>query len=326
MLPHGLGLASLTHVLEKPIRLALGTGCMRVRGDLLLEASRLVESAVYDNLLIENSCHAEAAPAAQTFAASLRQPAYGLHLGARARLTASVTVVDASRLLADLWTIEVVPATPDHDQAVADVLVEQIEQATVLLVNKTDLVSPATLADLLRLLRQLNPTAHLLTTAHGQVAADQLLAAPQPAPVPEPPAYCFRDERPFHPERLWQLVRERWPREVVRSRGTFWLASRPEEVLSWSQAGLSRRVAPVGTWWAAVPDRTRDPAYRREEATLLARWHPVFQDRRTELSFSGLRLDAAQLHARLSDCLCTPLEISRWRRGHSFADPWPHIA
>jgi G3E family GTPase len=323
-LPHGPGLASITHVQEKPMRLALGNECLRVRSDLLVEASRLAGSAAYDCLLIENSSHAEAAPAAHTFAASLHQPAYGLHLAAQARLTALVTVVDASQLLADLWTADLLSTTPDL--AVADVLIEQIEQAQVLLINKIDLVSPVALADLCQLLRQLNPTAQLLTTTHGQVAAELLLGATHPvagAVAPDPAAYCFHDERPFHPERLWQFVHESWPREVVRSRGTFWLASRPDEVLSWSQAGLSQRMAPVGTWWAAVPDRRRDPAYRREEAALLARWHPVFQDRCTELFFSGIALDAAQLHASLNACLCTPLEISRWRRGHSFADPWP---
>ena len=156
-LPHGPGLASLTHVQEKPIRLALGAGCVRMRADLLLVAGRLAGSAAYDSLLIENSSHAEAAPAALTFAARLHQPAYGLHLAAQAHLTALVTVVDASRLLADLWTIEVLPTAPDL--AVVDVLLEQLEQAQVLLVNKIDLVPLAALADLLELLRQLNPAA-----------------------------------------------------------------------------------------------------------------------------------------------------------------------
>jgi hypothetical protein len=80
----------------------------------------------------------------------------------------------------------------------------------------------------------------------------------------------------------------------------------------------------VGTWWAAVPNRHLDPGYQRDARALRARWHPQFQDRVNTLSFTGLNLDKARRRADLTACLCTPLEISRWRRGAIFPEPWPH--
>jgi G3E family GTPase len=334
--PHGPGLASLQYTEEKVIRLALGSNCQQIRGDVLLAAGFLVRDAAwYDCLLLENASQAAVAPVARTFAPSLHYPAYGLTLSRHARLASLVTVIDASRFVADLQVsagAALAATVAGSDSMAADVLVEQVEQATVLLLTKSDLVAPEALAWLQRLLRQLNPTAQLLTATHGVVAATDLLPPTGPAGVappvaadlrPDNGAFLFRDERPFHPERLWQFVRKAWPVAVLRSQGLFWLASRPEDVLSWSQAEPSRRMAPVGTWWAAVPDRDRDPAYQLDAPALRARWHPHFQDRLTTLRFSGPDLDAAQLRASLEACLCTPLEISRWRRGHLFADPWP---
>lgn len=334
--PQGPGLASLRHTEEKVIRLALGHDCQQVRGDVLLAAGPLVRDAArYGCLLIENASQAAVAPVARTFAPSLNYPAYGLTLSSHARLASLVTVVYASCFVADLRAsagAALAATAAGSDFMAADVLVEQVEQATVLLLNKSDLVAPEVLAWLLRLLRQLNPTAQLLTATHGAVAATDILPPAGPAGVtlpvaadlrPDNGAFLFRDERPFHPERLWEFVREAWPDAVLRSQGLFWLASRPEDVLSWSQAGPSRRMAPVGTWWAAVPDRDRDPAYQRDAPALRARWHPHFQDRLTTLRFSGPDLDADQLRASLEACLCTSLEVSRWRRGHLFADPWP---
>lgn len=321
---------------EKVVRLATEAGCHELRADLLFEAGRLVRDPQFDYLLVESPGRAALGPVANTFARG--NPAYGLDLPQRTRLDTLVTVVDAGRFLPDFLTPADLPADPEADdqtlRARADVLTEQVEQANVLVLNKTDQARPAELAQLRTLLHHLNPTAHLVETTFGQINPGEVLdagrfgqaalaAGTAPARVHGIGAYRFRDERPFHPARLWAFVRQGWPAGVLRSQGLFWLASRPEEVLSWHQAGPSRRAAPVGTWWAAVPDRDQDPGFRRDELALLARWHPQFQDRVNTLRFIGRDLDEKQLRADLEACLCTPLEIGRWRRGTLFSDPWP---
>ena len=322
---------TLAHTEEKIIRLAFGAGCHELRADLLVEAGRLVRENRFDSLFIESPGPAALGPVARTFAVS--PTGYGLDLPARTHLAALVAVVDASRFDQDFQAPLASPYGSDApaDRAAAEVLVEQIERATVLVLNKTDLVSAREQRRLQALLHQLNPNARQLSAVFGEVAPAELFAtdgAGQPhsqasAAVQGISAFRFRDERPFHPERLWAFVREGWPGAVMRSNGLFWLASRPEEVMSWDQAGPSRRMALAGTWWAAVPDRDQDPGYRRDELALLTRWHPQFQDRVNTLRFVGEHLDEAQLRADLESCLCTPLEIGRWRRGTLFSDPWP---
>ena len=324
---------------EKVVRLATEAGCHELRADLLLEAGRLARDPQFDYLLVESPGRAALGPVANTFARG--NPAYGLDLPRRTRLDTLVTVIDAGRFLLDFQTPADLPAHPEAENQTpgtrADVLTEQVEQANVLILNKSDQTSPADLARLRTLLQHLNPDAHLLEATFGQINPAEVLnthrfgqpntaagtgAAPSPAHGIS--ACRFRDERPFHPERLWEFVRQEWPAGVLRSQGLFWLASRPEEVLSWHQAGPSRRAAPVGTWWAAVPDRDQDPTFRRDELALLARWHTQFQDRVNALHFIGLNLNETQLRTDLEACLCTPLEIGRWRRGAIFPDPWPH--
>ena len=322
---------------EKVVQLATENGRYALRADLLQEAGRLARENRFAYLLIENPALADLGPVVRTF--QVGSSAYGLDLPRHARLDTVVAVVDARQFFTDWHSPIECPAASGQQEPTpwfrADVLVAQVEAANVVVLNKTDQASAGELGRLRALLSQLNSDARLLEASFGQIAPNELLSTGQHSLVPAemvgalPAAHgissCrFREARPFHPERLWQFVRERWPAGLLRSQGLFWLASRPEEVMRWDQAGPSRRAATVGRWWAAVPDRALNPAYQREELALLARWHPQFQDRLNTLHFIGEQLDETRLRAELESCLCTPLEISRWRRGAIFSDPWPH--
>jgi len=324
---------------EKTVHLATKSGRYTLRADLLQEAGRLAREDQFDYLLIENPALAALEPVVRTF--RVNHPAYGFDLPQRARLDTVVAVVDAAEFFAD-WHAAAEKPNQAHEEPVpwfrADVLTAQVEAANVVVLNKTDQISPEELGRVWALLRQLNPAARLLTAAFGQVHPAELLntgrycpaAAKEPAAAVALPAaygissWRFREARPFHPERLWQFVRQGWPKGLLRSQGLFWLASRPENVMRWDQAGPSRRAATVGRWWAATPDRAQHPVFQREELALLARWHPEFHDRVNTLHFIGQDLDEVRLRADLVACLCTPLEIGRWRRGAIFPDPWPH--
>lgn len=214
----------LSRTEEKVVRLATEAGCHELRADLLLEAGRLARADQFDYLLVENPGRAALGPVANTFARG--NPACGLDLPRRTRLDTLVTVVDAGCFLADFLRPPDLPADPEAEdqmpRARADVLTEQVEQANVVVLNKTDQVSPADLARLRTLLQHLNPDAHLVETIFGQINPAEVLdaghfgravpaagtgAAPAPAPAHGISACRFRDERPFHPERLWAFVR-----------------------------------------------------------------------------------------------------------------------
>ncbi|MFG2041532.1 GTP-binding protein [Dactylosporangium sp. NPDC048998] len=337
---------TLSRTEERLVELTNGCICCTLRDDLLDEVVRLARQGRFDYLLIESSGISEPMPVAATFALGTQD---GQLLDGLARLDTMVTVVDAAHLLAQIQAGESLEqrglsAYDDDDRTIADLLVDQIEFADVIVVNKTDLVEPAHLATVEALITRLNPAARQVRAIRGRVpVADVLntgrfdLERAETAPgwvaelngthIPETIEYgissiVFRDPRPFHPQRLWDLLTGRLDEfGVLRSKGFLWLASRPDVQGLWSQAGPSGRCDPVAVPVAASGDWPDDPD---ERAELLARWDPVFGDRRQELVLIGVGLDGDGLRAALTVCLLTDGEIAAgedaWR---ALPDPFP---
>jgi G3E family GTPase len=138
----------------------------------------------------------------------------------------------------------------------------------------------------------------------------------------------YRARRPFHPERLWNLLHQEWP-GVLRAKGFFWLATRSDVGGSLSQAGGTVRHGPAGLWWAAQ-DRSEWPTDDPElEAEIVAEWYGdpddnSIGDRRQELVLIGEHLDRTAWQDKFDACLLTDdewtLGLDRWQR---FADPFP---
>ncbi|MBL8736373.1 MAG: GTP-binding protein, partial [Planctomycetes bacterium] len=263
-----------------------------------------------------------------------------------AELDTMVTVVDAAAFPRDLGGATELRERglglgEDDDRTVDDLLVEQVEFADVLVINKTDLVSAAELAALQALLRKLNPGAEQVLAQEGRVPLDQVLAtgrfdfdraATSPGWMSELRgqesseadtygigSFVYRARRPFHPERFDALLRSDWP-GVIRSKGFFWLATRHDVVGEWHQAGGSCRTSPAGTWWATA-ERSEWPDEAKEQ--IAANWQEPYGDRRQELVVIGRDLDQAALRARLDACLLTDAEYrggpAAWAE---FADPF----
>ena len=224
-----------------------------------------------------------------------------------------------------------------------DLLIDQVEFADLLVLNKVDLVESAELDRLEALLHKLNPEAQIVRTSFGQVPLDAILntgrfdferAAQAPGwlkelrgeHTPETEEYgitsfVYRARRPFHPQRFWELINQEWT-GVLRSKGLFWLATRMELNGVWSQAGGACRVEPGGRWWASMPQdaQTDDPD---EEALLASLWHPEWGDRRQEIVLIGQNMDEPDLRARLDACLLTDTELALGPEGWAaFSDPF----
>ncbi|MCW3480292.1 zinc metallochaperone GTPase ZigA [Neisseriaceae bacterium JH1-16] len=337
----------LTRADARMVELSNGCICCTLREDLLVEVSRLAREQRFDYLVIESTGIAEPLPVAETF--TFRDE-HGQSLSDLARLDTMVTVVDALNFLADYASSTLLAergetAGDGDDRALVELLIEQVEFADVLVINKADLIDTEQLVQLQAILTGLNPRAEQLVSRFGQVPLGRVLdtgrfdfdaAAAAPGwlavldgePLPETEAYgigsfVYRARRPFHPQRFWELLHGEWA-GILRSKGFFWLASRPELVGSWSQAGGACRYGPAGLWWQAV-ERTEwpdDPAWRAELAAL---WHDDrVGDRRQELVFIGTALDEAALRARLDACLLSDAE---WTAGPlawaALSDPFP---
>ena len=333
---------------EKLVEMSNGCICCTLREDLLIEIERLAHEGKYDYLVIESTGISEPLPVAETFTFADED---GKSLSAISRLDTMVTVVDAFNFLKDYdeakMLNEVGESLGDEDErSVADLLVEQVEFADILLISKTDLVSETELARLQGVLRTLNPDASQLLMQHGDVPLDQVLNTgrfsfekAQQAPgwlkemrgehVPETEefgisSFTYEARRPFHPQKFYDFLHSKTiAGKLIRSKGFFWLATRPQLAGSWSQAGGMARYGAAGLFWKAVPEAQwpTDPEYLE---AIKAQWVEPFGDMRQELVFIGQGLDKNDIITRLNDCLLSDKELLAGREEWAaLPDPFP---
>lgn len=220
-------------------------------------------------------------------------------------------------------------AAPADRRTVGDTWARQTEYAPVLAVTP----NPAAGDEDHALLRQVNPTARQARCGAGDLArlafagfdveaaaagrhpASALL--PQEAEEAGVATLVWRRHRPFHPGRLFDALEE-LSCAAVRSRGRFWLADRPDTLLSWDAAGGALCVENTGPWLASLPDAawSMAPPYRRAAAAL--DWHPEHGDRCQHLVFVSPGLDRDRLPRLLDSCLLTDAEYGSgpegWKR------------
>lgn len=341
------GGANLSRTDETLVEMTNGCICCTLRGDLMEEVRRLTEDGRFDYLLIEGTGIAEPLPVAATF--SFRDET-GESLSDRARLDTMVTVVDASSLLRDYGSHALLPergetAGEGDERTLVDLLVEQIEFADVVVINKAGEVDEAELKAVRAVVAALNPTARLLQADFGRVPLDEVLdtglfheetAQTHPlwykelhepdAHKPETEEYgvssfVYRARRPFDPVRFDRFVKATWP-GLIRAKGHFWLATRPDWVGEFSLAGAVARVSGLGRWWAAVP-RERWPDMPEWRALMSRNWLEAWGDRRQELVFIGAGMDEAAIRAALDRCLVEGADRFEPTRYAALADPFP---
>ena len=342
------GGAQLSRTEEKLVEMTNGCICCTLREDLLQEVTRLAREGRFDYLLIESTGISEPLPVAMTF--SFPTPDGTMSLMDISRLDTMVTVVDASTWLDDYREGQRLKAlgmgmSEDDNRTLSDLLIDQVEFANVIIINKTDLAAPEQVEALEGVLRKLNPDARLIRAQNGQVDIRQIVntglfdmaAAQQSAGwlkelqgehTPETEEYgissfVFKARRPFHPERLLDFLKDDAMRTVLRSKGFFWIATRHHMAINWSLAGHVARVSPAGIWLAATPEHLR-PQGEQVEEYLAEYWQEPFGDRRQELVFIGMDMPKDAMLARLNAALLTDAELMLEEIGWQlFPDPFP---
>lgn len=329
---------------EKLVELQNGCICCTLREDLIIEVERLVQGGDIDYILIESTGISEPIPVAQTF--TYVDESLGINLPDYCKLDTMVTVVDANRFWHDFASGESLldrkEAMDEFDtREVVDLLIDQIEFANVLILNKIDLVDKESVQELKAVLQRLNPDARIIESSHGQVALNEILntnlfdfeEASQGAGwmkelneehTPETEEYgissfVYRRRRPFHPERFTEWLEE-WPEDIVRAKGFFWLATRNDMTGLLSQAGPSIILQGAGEWLAAYPELEREQILK-DEPELLEKWDDQFGDRMIELVFIGVDMSQYEIEASLDKCLLTDEEMQLdW---NDLKDPLP---
>ncbi|MCI1142505.1 GTP-binding protein [Sphingomonas sp. WKB10] len=322
------GEAALSRSEEALVEMTNGCICCTLRDDLLAEVRTLAEAGRFDYLVIESTGISEPLPVATTF--SFRDED-GVSLGDVARLDTMVTVVDALNLLADYSSQDFLADRgesmgEDDTRSLVGLLVEQIEFADVVIVNKASSVSAEQLATVKKLVASLNADAVIVTADHGRVDLDLVLAtgmfdeekaARHPLWAKELYGYAhhqpeteeygiesfvYRARAPFDPARFYAFLTEGGLENVVRAKGHFWLATRPDWVGELAVAGSQTTTSRMGRWWAAVP-KHHWPDDGRFEDFVAQHWDDIWGDRRQEIVFIGITMNEPSLRRRLDACL-----------------------
>ena len=339
---------SLNRSEEKLIEMSNGCICCTLREDLLLEVTDLAKQGRFDYLVIESTGISEPLPVAETFTFADEE---GISLSDIANLDTMATVVDAVNFLKDYEDAKYLKDSgeslgEEDERSVADLLVDQVEFADLILISKTDLVTSEEVKRLTAILKTLNTSAKIVPISHGKVDVNDVLDTglfdferAQQAPrwlnemrgehVPETEEYgigsfTYSARRPFHPNKFFNFLHgtEKYGK-LIRSKGYFWLATRPQFAGQWSQAGGIASYGFAGMFWKAVPkkDWPEDEQYL---ASIKEQWVEPFGDMRQELVFIGQDLDQKKMTQALDECLLSEEEVLKGKVYWStLDDPFP---
>ncbi|MEM7401509.1 MAG: zinc metallochaperone GTPase ZigA [Pseudomonadota bacterium] len=339
---------TLNHSEEKLVEMSNGCICCTLREDLLVEVNKLAQDGRFDYLVIESTGISEPLPVAETFTFADEE---GVSLSDVASLDTMVTVVDAVNFMKDYEEAQSLKETgeslgDEDERNVSDLLVDQVEFADVILISKTDLVKSSDIDRLIAILKALNTRARIIPITNGKIKIDEVLntglfdfAQAQQSPgwlkemrgehVPETEEYgissfSYVARRPFKPEKFYQFLHSTEDYgKLIRSKGYFWLATRPAFAGQWSQAGGIAEYGFAGMFWKAVP-KENWPTDQDYLDSIAENWVEPFGDMRQELVFIGQNLDQDSMTKALDDCLLSEDEVLKGKQHWAtLKDPFP---
>ncbi|AWH73179.1 GTP-binding protein [Dokdonia sp. Dokd-P16] len=342
---------TLSRTEERLVEMSNGCICCTLRDDLMVEVEKLAKEDRFDYLLIESTGISEPIPVAQTF--SFESEDGSIDLSRFSYVDTMVTVVDGFNFLKDFSSPDYLTSRDLTDiegdtRTIVNLLTDQVEFANVILLNKTDLITEEQLKQLYGILTKLNPGAKIIPTHNSKVPLKEIVGTGlfdfeeaensagwlqelENEHIPETEEYgigsmVFRSKKPFHTERFWKFATSGFPADVIRSKGLFWMSSRPKQALIWSSAGGSLKTDPAGVWWASMPytERINYGAFVDNRELIESDWHPAYGDRKNELVFIAINIDRDILTKQLEACLLTPEEEKLWEEGNlPLTDQWP---
>ena len=342
---------TLSRTEEKLVEMSNGCICCTLREDLMIEVEKLAKEQRFDYLIIESTGISEPIPVAQTF--SFESEDGSIDLSKFSYVDTMVTVVDSFNFLKDFssnqyLTDRNLTDIEGDERTIVNLLTDQVEFANVILLNKTDLINQSELQKLSEIIHKLNPEAKIIPTNHSKVNLNEVIntktfdfvKAEESAGwikelenehIPETDEYgigsfVFRSKKPFHPERFLDFVTNKFPSNIIRSKGLFWIASRSNQALVWSSAGGSIKTDSAGVWWDSMPfnERINFASFVDNQEQIESDWDSDFGDRKIELVFIGQNLDRHAISKMLQKCLISDSELSYWKNGDfQKADNWP---
>tara|TARA_Y100000992_G_scaffold87688_1_gene56312 strand:- start:157 stop:1356 length:1200 start_codon:yes stop_codon:yes gene_type:complete len=342
---------TLSRTEEKLVEMSNGCICCTLREDLMIEVEKLAKAQKFDYLIIESTGISEPIPVAQTF--SFESEDGSIDLSRFSYVDTMVTVVDAFNFLKDFSSPQYLKDRnltdiEGDERTIVNLLTDQVEFANVILLNKTDMVTESDLRNLYDIINKLNPDARIIPTNHSKVNLQEVINTGlfdfekaessagwikelENEHIPETEEYgigsfVYRRKKPFHPNRFLDFIQHTFPKNIIRSKGLFWIASRPDQALVWSSAGGSLKTDPAGVWWDSMPfsERINYADFVNNQQMIESEWSSDFGDRKIELVFIGQQLDVSAITKKLDECLLNQEEVIEWKDGKlQLTDNWP---
>ena len=342
---------TLSRTEEKLVEMSNGCICCTLREDLMVEVEKLAKAQKFDYLIIESTGISEPVPVAQTF--SFESEDGSIDLSRFSYVDTMVTVVDSLNFLKDFSSPQYLKDRnltdiEGDERTIVNLLTDQVEFANIILLNKTDLVSESDLRNLYDIIHKLNPDAKIIPTSHSKVNLSDVINTGlfdfekaessagwikelENEHIPETEEYgigsfVYRRKKPFHPDRFLNFIKYQFPKNIIRSKGLFWIASRADQALVWSSAGGSVKTDPAGVWWDSMPfsERINYANFVNNQQMIESDWCSDFGDRKIELVFIGQQLDVNAITTKLDECLLNEEEIVAWKNEDlHLIDSWP---
>ncbi len=302
----------------------------------------LSESCQPDLVIIETSGSSHPLPLVEYFRAQ-----------SNFDLTGVLVLADAQKLAHDYQNGQTLLNTLQANlkggkRDVTNLLIEQLMFSTQVLLSKTENLTAQTVQSLASALHAFNPYVAISTLPYGNLSLEPLLSLPKydffrvealiselgrevkaeanSSSVYQLASVVIEDDRPFHPQRLWDTYHQLLSDGIHRSKGFFWLASRDQMALLWNQAAGSIGLEYVGYWRSGVleqPDNGLTPAELTMLEQVIENQSGRFGDRRCRLTIIGDKAQLADFTRAVKACFLTEEEISSWQNGVEFSDPWP---
>ena len=299
--------------------------CCTVRSDLMHKIRQIVAKKRTEHIVIQAAPDADLEILAKTFTVTNKK---GATLSEVAHLESIVLVVNARNLLSTLKT------------KVGRHMVERVELANVIVLKSVNILASEAYSHVARVLTAINPEIQIIRGDQDdkltlsslrterpydlqstQLRAQELDTVDRTDPANAIVQFTYYDRRPFHPERLRDLMSEPWT-GVLRARGTFWVASRPDYACTLNIAGGSRRTSSEEKWWSATPqeERSSDPEFLEYIEGI---WDENFRDRYQKLTIVGVNIDEHDLRRHLDQCLLNDEELADPDTWHALPHPFP---
>ena len=330
---------------ENLVPLSNGCICCTLKVDLMKQIVSLAKSGRFDYILIEASGICEPGPIAGSIC-MLDGTDPSVKMPAVCRLDNITTVVDAKRMADEFGSGKALLKKDLDEEDIENLLVQQIEYCTTIVLNKVDEVTPEEKAEVISVIKALQPEAKIIETTYGNVDVAEILStnrfdyeriiesagwikamAGEGENSEEEHEYhehhghhhhhhheegeaeeygigtfVYQNVRPFSKQKFEEFVFAKWPAEVIRAKGLFWIAEDPDTAYIFEQSGRQKTATDDGKWIACFPERERKQILQMNP-DIAAAWDEKYGDRINKIVFIGRNMNKAEIIKALDDCI-----------------------